>query len=135
MTLLFGFFFALLVGNLFAVGHIDIVAFLLRHMFMFGNINVFARLVWDFLAILFVVVGGLAFFSVSCVTLLFLLIGSFGFVYSFTLLFLFIGAFFLVGCMALILVMMLTLLFLFGFTCLGLVITAVTFLEQIKEKG
>ena len=54
--------------------------------------------------------------------LLFLLIGSFGFVYSFTLLFLFIGAFFLVGGMALILVMMLALLFLFGFTCLGVVI-------------
>merc|ERR1719460_2481540 len=171
MALLFGYFFAHFMGDLFALGYIDIVALLLRHffgnfdvvafffrhlfgnfdvvaflfwhLFVLGNINVFARLVGDFLAFLFVVVTGLALLSVSSVTFLFLFIGGFGFVgggtllflvifgfvNGFTLLFLFIGTFlfvfgltmlllfvltlFCVSSMALIFVMSVALLFLF----------------------
>ena len=222
VALLFGYFFAHFMGDLFAVGYsvltalflghvvafgyIDIVALLLRHffgnfdvvalffrhlfgnfdvvafffghLFVLGNINVFARLVGDFLAFLFVVVTGLALLSVSSVTFLFLFIGGFGFVgggtllflvvfgfvdrftllllvvfgfvNGFTLLFLFIGTFlfvfgltmlllfvftlFGVSSMALIFVMSVALLFLFGLTCFGVVITAVTPLEQVKEE-
>ena len=208
VALLFGYFFAHFMGDLFAVGYselsalllghivafgyIDIVAFLFRHLFgnldgfaflfrhlfVLGNINVFARLVWDFLAFLFIVVTGLALFSVSSLTFLFLFIGGFGFVgggtllllvvfsfvdrftllllvvfgfvNGFTLLFLFIGTFlsvfgltmlllfvftlFCVSSMALIFIMSVALLFLFGLTCFGVEITAVTPLEQVKEK-
>merc|ERR1711971_1164341 len=74
-------------------GNVDVVAFFFRNLFVLGNINVFARLMRDFLAFLFVVVTGLALFSVSSLTLLFLLISSFGFVGGGTLLFLFIGGF------------------------------------------
>merc|ERR1712037_98185 len=159
-------------------GNVDVVAFFFRNLFVLGNINVFARLVGDFLAFLFVVVTGLALFSVSSVTFLFLFIGGFGFVgggtllflvvfgfvdrftllllvvfgfvNGFTLLFLFIGTFlfvfgltmlllfvftlFGVSSMALIFVMSVALLFLFGLTCFGVVITAVTPLEQVKEE-
>merc|ERR1719319_2178425 len=137
MSLLFGYFFAHFMGDLFAVGYsvltalflghivafgyIDIVAFLLRHffgnfdvvaflfrhlfgnfdvvafffrhLFVLGNINVFARLVGDFLAFLFIVVTGLALFSVSSLTFLFLFIGGFGFVGGGTLLFLVVFGF------------------------------------------
>merc|ERR1712088_26820 len=56
--------------------NVDIVAFFFRNLFVLGNINVFARLVRDFLAFLFVVVTGLALFSVSSFTLLLLLISA-----------------------------------------------------------
>merc|ERR1711935_990337 len=194
VALLFGYFFAHFMGDLFAVGHsvltafllwhvvafgyidivafffrhlfgnFDVVAFFFRHLFILGNINVFARLVRDFLAFLFIVVAWLALFSVSSVTFLFLFIGGFGFVGcgtllflvvfgfvdGFTLLFLFIGAFLFVGgltmlllfvftlfCvsrMALIFIMSLAFLLLFGLTCFGVVITAVTLLEQVKKE-
>jgi len=208
VALLFGYFFAHFMRDLFAVGHsvltafllwhvvafgyidivaflfrhlfgnFDVVAFFFRHLFILGNINVFARLVRDFLAFLFIVVAWLALFSVSSVTFLFLFIGGFGFVGGgtllflvvfsfvdgftlfllvvfgfvdgFTLLFLFIGTFLFVGgltmlllfvftlfcvsCMALIFVMSLAFLLLFGLTCFGVVITAVTLLEQVKEE-
>ena len=222
VALLFGYFFAHFMGDLFAVGHsvltafllwhvvafgyidivaflfrhlfgnfdvvafffrhlfgnFDVVAFFFRHLFILGNINVFARLVRDFLAFLFIVVAWLALFSVSSVTFLFLFIGGFGFVGGgtllflvvfsfvdgftlfllvvfgfvdgFTLLFLFIGTFLFVGgltmlllfvftlfcvsCMALIFIMSLAFLLLFGLTCFGVVITAVTLLEQVKEE-
>merc|ERR1712129_169497 len=104
VALLFGYFFAHFMGDLFAMGHsvltafllwhvvafgyIDIVAFFFRHLFILGNINVFARIVRDFLAFLFIVVAWLALFSVSSVTFLFLFIGGFGFVGGGTLLFL-----------------------------------------------
>ena len=159
-------------------GNVDVVAFFFRNLFVLGNINVFARLVRDFLAFLFVVVTGLALFSVSSLTFLFLFIGGFGFVgggtllflvvfgfvdrftllllvvfgfvNSFTLLFLFIGTFlfvfgltmlllfvftlFGVSSMALIFVMSVALLFLFSLTRFGVVITAVTPFEQVKEE-
>merc|ERR1712158_59793 len=89
-------------------GNVDIVAFFFRNLFVLGNINVFARLVRDFLAFLFVVVTGLALFSVSCCTLLFLLISGFGFVGGLTLLFVFFSTF----------------LFVSGFTMLLLLISA-----------
>merc|ERR1719491_1949549 len=97
-------------------GNIDIVTFFLGHLFIFGNINVFARLVRDLLAVLFVVVGGLALFGVSSVTLLFLLIRGFGFVGGGALFFLFIGSF--VDGLALLLVFFSTFLFVSGFTIL-----------------
>merc|ERR1712238_598160 len=150
------FFFRHLFGNF------DVVAFFFRHLFILGNINVFARLVRDFLAFLFIVVAWLALFSVSSVTFLFLFIGGFGFVGGgtllflvvfsfvdgftlfflvvfgfvdgFTLLFLFVFTLFCVSCMALIFIMSLALLLLFGLTCFGVVITAVTLLEQVKEE-
>merc|ERR550532_1492772 len=167
---------AFLLRHLF--GNLDSVAFLFRHLFVLGNINVFARLMWDFLAFLFIVVTGLALFSVSSLTFLFLFIGGFGFVdggtllflvvfgfvdrftllllvvfgfvNGFTLLFLFIGTFlsvfgltmlflfvftlFCESSMALIFIMSVALLFLFGLTCFGEEITAVTPLEQVKEE-
>merc|ERR1740122_861625 len=136
------FFVALLVWNLFAVGHlfamrngdvvaflfrhffgnVDVVAFFFRNLFVLGNINVFARLVRDFLAFLFIVVTGLALFSVSSLTLLFLLISSFGFVGGGTLLFLFIGGF--VDGLTLLLVFFSTFLFVSGFAMLLLLISA-----------
>jgi len=106
-------------------GNIDIVTFFLGHLFIFGNINVFARLVRDLLAVLFVVVGGLALFSVSSVTLLFLLVGSFGFVGGCALLFLFIGSF--VDGLALLLVFFSTFLFVSGFTILLFLISTFFF--------
>merc|ERR1712127_265224 len=102
-------------------GNVDVVAFFFRNLFVLGNINVFARLVRDFLAFLFVVVTGLALFSVSSLTLLFLLISSFGFVSGGTLLFLFIGGF--VGGLTLLLVFFSTFLFVSGFTMLLLLIS------------
>merc|ERR1711971_1388606 len=87
-------------------GNVDVVAFFFRNLFVLGNINVFARLVRDFLAFLFVVVTGLALFSVGGGTLLFLLIG--GFVDSLTLLLVFFSTF----------------LFVSGFTMLLLLISA-----------
>merc|ERR1719464_2324697 len=111
------FFVALLVWDLFAVGNLvrramllrhlfamrngDIVAFLFRNLFVLGNINVFARLVRDFLAFLFVVVTGLALFSVSSLTLLFLFIG--GFVDGLTLLLVFFSTFLFVSGFAMLL--------------------------------
>jgi len=70
----------------------DIVALFLRH--LFGNINIFARLVRDFLTILFIVVSGFAFFGVCGVAFLFLFVS--GFVNSFAFLLLLISTFFLV---------------------------------------
>jgi hypothetical protein len=194
VALLFGYFFAHFMRDLFAVGHSELVAFLLwhfvafgyidrvaflfrhlfgnfdrvaflfRHLYRLGNIDVLARLVGDFLAFLFIVVAWLALFSVSSFTFLFLFIGGFGFVDSgtfllmvvfgfvdsFTLLLLFIGTLlfvdgvtllllfiftlFCVSCMALIFIMSLALLLLFGLTCFGVEITAVTPLEQVKEE-
>merc|ERR1712238_387934 len=137
VALLFGYFFAHFMGDLFAVGHsvltafllwhvvafgyidimaflfrhlfgnfdvvafffrhlfgnFDVVAFFFRHLFILGNINVFARLVRDFLAFLFIVVAWLALFSVSSVTFLFLFIGGYGFVGGGTLLFLVVFSF------------------------------------------
>merc|ERR1719460_2431087 len=103
-------------------GNVDVVAFFFRNLFVLGNINVFARLVRDFLAFLFVVVTGLALFSVSSLTLLFLLISSFGFVGGGTLLFLFIGGF--VDGLALLLVFFSTFLFVSSFAMLLLLISA-----------
>merc|ERR1719464_1102240 len=100
------FFVALLVWDLFAVGNLVRRAMLVRH----------------FLAFLFVVVTGLALFSVSSLTLLFLLISSFGFVGGGTLLFLFIGGF--VDGLALLLVFFSTFLFVSGLAMLLLLISA-----------
>merc|ERR1712238_358275 len=102
-------------------GNVDIVAFFFRNLFVLGNINVFARLVRDLLAFLFVVVTGLALFSVSSCTLLFLFIGGFGFVSGCALLFLFIGGF--VDGLTLLLVFFSTFLFISGFTMLLLLIS------------
>merc|ERR1719464_1750801 len=93
-------------------GNVDVVAFFFRNLFILGNINVFARLVRDFLAFLFVVVTGLALFSVSSLTLLFLLISSFGFVGGF------------VDGLALLLVFFSTFLFVSGLAMLLLLISA-----------
>merc|ERR1719305_701106 len=113
---------AMLLRHVFAMGNVDVVAFFFRNLFVLGNINVFARLVRDFLAFLFVVVTGLALFSVSSLTLLFLLISSFGFVGGGTLLFLFIGCF--VDGLALLLVFFSTFLFVSGLAMLLLLISA-----------
>merc|ERR1712238_482239 len=93
-------------------GNIDIVTFFLGHFFIFGNINVFARLVRDLLAVLFVVVGGLALFGVSSVTLLFLLIGSF--VDSLALLLVFFSTFLFVSGFTILLFLISTFFFVFG---------------------
>merc|ERR1711971_480754 len=113
---------AMLLRHLFAMRNVDVVAFFFRNSFVLRNINVFARLVRDFLAFLFVVVTGLALFSVSSLTLLFLLISSFGFVGGGTFLFLFIGGF--VDGLTLLLVFFSTFLFVSSFTMLLLLISA-----------
>merc|ERR1739844_581512 len=59
---------ALLFGYFGVNGNIDVVTFLLRY--LFGNINVFARFMRDFLTFLFVVVGRFAFFGVGGMTFL-----------------------------------------------------------------
>jgi len=136
--------FALLIGNL------------------VGNIDRFARLRRDLFTFLLVVVARFAFFGVGSVALLFLgvfcfvnsltflFLCVFGFVdgltflflfvvgYSFvdsvTFLFLFVVAVLFVDGFALCFVVMFTFLFLFSFTRLGVVVTAVTSFEQVKEK-
>jgi hypothetical protein len=65
---------------------------------------------------------------------LFLFIGTFLFVFGLTMLLLFVFTLFCVSSMALIFIMSVALLFLFGLTCFGVVITAVTPLEQVKEE-
>jgi len=65
---------------------------------------------------------------------LFLFIGTFLFVFGLTMLLFFVFTLFGVSSMALIFVMSVALLFLFGLTRFGVVITAVTPLEQVKEE-
>merc|ERR1712129_198653 len=112
---------AMLLRHLFAMRNGDIVAFFFRNLFVLGNINVFARLVRDFCAFLFVVVTGLALFGVSSCTLLFPCIGGFGFVSGCALLFLFVGGF--VDSLTLLLVFFSAFLFVSGFTMLLLLIS------------
>merc|ERR1711935_1228304 len=95
-------------------GNVDIVAFFFRNLFVLGNINVFARLVRDFCAFLFVVVTGLALFGVSSCTLLFLLIG--GFVDGLTLLLVFFSAFLFVSGFTMLLLLISTCFCVFGNT-------------------
>merc|ERR1711956_128432 len=95
-------------------GNVDIVAFFFRHLFILGNINVFARLVRDFRAFLFVVVTGLALFGVSSCALLFLFIG--GFVDSLTLLLVFFSAFLFVSGFTMLLLLISTCFCVFGNT-------------------
>merc|ERR1712086_747766 len=95
-------------------GNVDIVAFFFRNLFVLGNINVFARLVRDLLAFLFVVVTGLALFSVSGCALLFLFIG--GFVDGLTLLLVFFSTFLFISGFTMLLLLISTCFCVFGNT-------------------